>query len=209
MCHIFPFAANASLEKLDKLSGISTAIKYWAARPRLLTGRLGASDRAWNMLCLSPLMHSWWGKGLWAFKCLGIYPDGEKSKIRLQFHWMPLAKASATALRVPWLEKINLAAGQGKEIAQDWKREMAQRNSEAAIDSTVAAFSLVTKRLIGSGHTFDISMEAEDAVKMKSMLDLQWASIQLATMSGAAGSPEFLVDSDDEDDDEDVGLVET
>ncbi len=43
-------------------------------------------------------------------------------------------------------------------------------------------------------------MEMEDARKMKEMVDLQWACIQVATMSGAAGCPEFLIDWDKEDD---------
>lgn len=42
-------------------------------------------------------------------------------------------------------------------------------------------------------------MSAGDADKMKAMVDVQWACMQIASMSGAAGNPEFLVESDDED----------
>lgn len=36
---------------------------------------------------------------------------------------------------------------------------------------------------------------------MRAMLDIQWACVRIASMSGAAGSPDFLIDSDDDDND--------
>lgn len=37
-------------------------------------------------------------------------------------------------------------------------------------------------------------MDTEDAHKMKAGVDLQWESIQIAVLLGAARSPEFLTD---------------
>ncbi|GKU11875.1 hypothetical protein FLAG1_10243 [Fusarium langsethiae] len=50
-----------------------------------------------------------------------------------------------------------------------------------------------------SGHTFILTMSAEDAVKCKIMLDLQWALITIAAMSGGAEYPELLPSVDDFD----------
>ncbi len=47
-------------------------------------------------------------------------------------------------------------------------------------------------------------MDKQDAKNMKEMIDLQWVCISLATMSGAAGDPGFLVDPFDSDPDSEV-----
>jgi len=45
-------------------------------------------------------------------------------------------------------------------------------------------------------------MASEDAPKMRTMIELQWACLQIGSMSGAAGAPDFLTDHDyfDEED---------
>src|SRR6185437_7481672 len=45
-----------------------------------------------------------------------------------------------------------------------------------------------------SGRVWEIRIATDDAENMKAMVDLQWACIQIDTMSGAAGSPDFLTD---------------
>lgn len=39
---------------------------------------------------------------------------------------------------------------------------------------------------LGTGHTFDIFMRTEEANNMKVMIDIQWAMIRLAAISGVA-----------------------
>ncbi|KAK0636722.1 hypothetical protein B0T17DRAFT_88453 [Bombardia bombarda] len=159
------------------------------------------------MLALNHQMHHWWGKGLWALKCLEVRSDGEEeSSVRLQFHWMPSARRMENEYQ-PWLQRIDLPS-EGRKMVEDWKMRKAQLdNPETSTDITTAAINVLTCRPLRSGHTFEIFMEKADARKMKAMVDIQWACIQLASMSGAAGCPEFLIDSDDEDE-ADFGWVE-
>lgn len=50
-----------------------------------LACQLGCSDAAWKMLSLSPQLHDWRSRGLFAFYCLDITRGGESSTIHLQF----------------------------------------------------------------------------------------------------------------------------
>ncbi len=203
-CHIFPFSANNSSNKVLRLRSSSDIIRYWISQPTLITSGVSCSDKAWNMLCLNTQMHRWWGECLWALKCLGVdsIQSDEEAVITLQFYWMPSTSRSGTSGK-PWERKIDLAAGEGEKMVHEWKQKLQLGYSEAEGAATrIGAFNIITGRRLQSGHTFELSMKREDAPKMKQMVDLQWASIQLATMSGAAGQPEFLVHRGDEDDSE-------
>ncbi|KAL7943756.1 hypothetical protein V8C42DRAFT_328365 [Trichoderma barbatum] len=59
-----------------------------------------------------------------------------------------------------------------------------------------------------TGQTFEILVDTEDAIKMKSALDLQWAVVRLSAMSGAAGVWE-RGDSLDDDEGGGVSLADT
>ena len=58
-----------------------------------------------------------------------------------------------------------------------------------------------SSRHVLSGDIIEINLKAEDAEKMKLMLDLQWALTCLMAIAGAAGTPELL-DTPDYPDDE-------
>lgn len=58
----------------------------------------------------------------------------------------------------------------------------------------VLAADAISGCYLHSGRVIEIPMDTEDAHKMKAGVDLQWASIQIAVLLGAAGSPEFLTD---------------
>ncbi|KAK4208147.1 hypothetical protein QBC37DRAFT_405561 [Rhypophila decipiens] len=47
-----------------------------------------------------------------------------------------------------------------------------------------------------SGQTLKIYMPAKECAKMKLVIDLQFALIQICNMAGAAGSPDFFLDED-------------
>lgn len=50
--------------------------------------------------------------------------------------------------------------------------------------------------VIGSGQIIKIYMAFDDCMKMEAMVDLQWTAIQIATMAGAAGDPDFFDQED-------------
>lgn len=47
------------------------------------TTRLGATDRHWNILAVSPQLHRWWGKRLWATKYTGMDVNDDGSVAHL------------------------------------------------------------------------------------------------------------------------------
>ncbi len=82
-----------------------------------------------------------------------------------------------------------------EEMVEEWNRRPEPDYAESEPSAGgIAAVETSTYR-----HTFELSIERADPYKMKQMADLRWATIQLATMSGAAGDPDFLIQSDDED----------
>jgi len=59
----------------------------------LFCSRLGASDRHWNSICLSPQFHDWWERGYFALNYIGTRElplDDPNSVVclRIQFEWM-------------------------------------------------------------------------------------------------------------------------
>jgi len=140
------------------------------------TARLGVSDEAWNMISLNTQLHRWWGKAYLGFKCLGILPspkDGQKL-VRLQFHWFPGAlsdERQEDELRI--------------HLGSTWSPQQG-----------LAAFRTSGRRVL-TGDIFDVAVRAEDAVKMKQAVDLQWALICIGALVGAANVNTDVVDMDD------------
>ncbi|KAL6886282.1 hypothetical protein HDV57DRAFT_515436 [Trichoderma longibrachiatum] len=133
----------------------------------------GASDKAWNMLSMTLAMGALWKKGHFAFRCVRITPvDGDRAVIRLQFHWMPRndvdPKAVATLTEENILRLLQDTSGLDGPGGADARR--------------------TTGRRVENGHTFGLRMTMAEAVRMKVAVDIQWAAIRLAAISGLARS---------------------
>ncbi|KAJ3545870.1 hypothetical protein NM208_g2287 [Fusarium decemcellulare] len=80
VCRIVPFAGH----EMAKYASI---------------GVMDSSDKIWNMMCLSPLLHDWWARGYFALKFHGENPnDDGTSSIQLQFFWIPSYIRRGTAM---------------------------------------------------------------------------------------------------------------
>lgn len=157
----------------------------------LLGQHIGCSDAAWNMLSISPQMHDWWARGLFAFFCRGITPDRSSSTVHLQFRWMPRKPVRKTA---PKPERL---IGDDDDDLHDminW-----HSTSSNAYDQSVMAVKAGLFRPVLSGDNIDVERTNEEAEKMKIMIDFQWALISILSLSGAAGAPELLHRPDDFD----------
>ncbi|CAK7243429.1 MAG: hypothetical protein STHCBS139747_004951 [Sporothrix thermara] len=184
-------------------------------RHRLFTESPGCSDRAYNMLCLSPSLHTWWARGYFALRCLEVMPvqmpvstssSSSSSSttsvpggiVRMQLVWLPRQTPSALGQR-PWLDAIDLADFHSWISAWDARPRYGSSVTEenTGVDQAVLAVPHPeTSRLLQSGQVFEVAAQRlEDAEKMKAMLDFQWACLQIASLSGAAGDPDFLFDS--------------
>jgi len=150
---------------------------------RLLANGLGCSDKSWNMICLNRQLHFWWAEARFGLKCLGITRHDElNSRIQVQFYWLPRHN------------------GNPKEYARLEVNEV-QEMLQGSRPCSISASRVESNRSIVSGQIFEMTMEHEEAANMKLMVDVQWALIRIAAMSGAAGAPELLDDPRDPDSD--------
>ncbi|CAK7246405.1 MAG: hypothetical protein STHCBS139747_008035 [Sporothrix thermara] len=200
VCHIVPLSVNNSAEELSKLQragDILTAL--FGTHSSLLLEQPGCSERAWNMLCLNRQLHDWWRRGYFAFRCLGVTPtavvgDTQGAIVSLKFHWMP-RQVTGAAASGQWKQKAPSSGH--RQWVQDWNQRPRYGGGGAVVDKdgVVAAAYATTSRLVQSGHIIKVPMPSmEDGLGMKAMLDIQWACIRIASMSGAAGDLEFLKD---------------
>ncbi|KAL1903023.1 hypothetical protein Sste5346_000936 [Sporothrix stenoceras] len=117
-----------------------------------------------------------------------------------------MALATGKAAAGQWKQQV---PGNGyRQWVQDWDQRPRYGGGSDPADKEgiVAAAYATTSRLVQSGHVINIAMPSmEDGVRMKAMLDIQWACIRIASMSAAAGDPEFLKDPFDDDWGSDVG----
>ncbi|OAA58622.1 hypothetical protein SPI_06695 [Niveomyces insectorum RCEF 264] len=173
----------------------------------------------------NPAMHTWWAEGHFALKCLGItpvLPGGGEARVSIQFHWMPLHRqvaprtpgtSKAAADDYVWRQPVLLDDGQGEAwVADSMNRPRcggqfpASGDASLVDDGVVAVAYPCTGRPLRTGAVFHTgAMPMEEATQMRGVLDVQWACIQIACMSGAAGSPEFLTEWDVASDDDDDG----
>ncbi|KAL7808651.1 hypothetical protein V8C26DRAFT_412785 [Trichoderma gracile] len=188
VCHITPFALSAT-EMHFREVGIHLPVA------RCLTGSdisgqflnmagdaPGCTDKSWNMICLHPTLHFWWGKCLFALKCLGLGPllDSGNRTVRIQFHWMPRNGNNP---------RDYIQADQ--ETLQRLLQTVTREHDRGFITESRKDSS----RRLETGDTFDLVTSAEDAAKMKIMIDIQRANTQLAAISGAAGLWDLPSDS--------------
>ncbi|KAL6823755.1 hypothetical protein V8C40DRAFT_279715 [Trichoderma camerunense] len=194
-CHVIPYAVTANHTNIDAYMK-NNVVQGLLGNPgeqiaRIIKkGSLSSLDKSWNMICLHPTLHTWWSQCLFSLKCLGLIPqgDGRSTRVQIQFYWMPrnginpheLVKPPYETAISEMLQTVTLQHGGGIGIVAD-----VQRDSFHALET---------------GQTFDIVADNEDAVKLKEALDVQWAIVRLAAMSGAAGVL-ALEDNSDKDDD--------
>jgi hypothetical protein len=163
------------------------------------TAELGSSDKYWNMLNMNLDLRHYWGQAYCGLYCKGIAPCEEPDEstdlakvpfdVTIQFNW----------LRRRWEkpnDKVTLE-GDDNEFMKMAERQIEyERDRSPSYNDThgapIAAGRVDMNILIESGHEFTITMPREDAEKCKLVLDLQWAIIQIAAMSGAAGYPDLL-----------------
>ncbi|KAF4512355.1 hypothetical protein G6O67_001506 [Ophiocordyceps sinensis] len=176
VCHIVPLCWRGSNgeEVMDRLCDGMTA-QYLLGWDRLdgdLKNRLicGESDKSWNMICLSPSLHAWWGKCYFGLKYLGSTPcDAAKVRVTLEFRWLQQNKHTKASHILD------------EQQQRDFRDELLRAPHPA-----VAANVCSSNRPILSGQTVDVTLDESDAPKFIGVIKIQWAMVQLAAMSGGA-----------------------
>ncbi|KAL6813596.1 hypothetical protein V8C40DRAFT_283301 [Trichoderma camerunense] len=185
VCHIVPFEINATQAGLahyrEQFSHLTRLLgkESHAQVIGLLGSGLGCSDKAWNMLCLHPTLRDWWRKCLIGLKYLGMIPFSHEvgyHAIQLQFYWMPRGH--------------DISPQDPAQPDRDMIQEMLQITEQD--DDPIAESQEYSSSLLETGQVFSLNMPADDAVKMKLMIDIQWTNARLAAMSGLSDNWELL-----------------
>ncbi|KAF5558743.1 hypothetical protein FPHYL_7334 [Fusarium phyllophilum] len=206
-CHIVPFSFNSSEANAKKTRTYIDAIGVMFGQGFLqewknkLAGSnphaRGASDKHWNMLCLSPQLHDWWGRGYFAFEFVGYVRQGENARIALKFHWMPKTTFSSHGE-----ESIPVHWGNIQSALQDHHNAL-PTTSKFPRDSqkhpgVVRAF-LRNGEQLATDQIFIVERPFKVMPNFKAMIDLQFAAIKMLALCGGAGNHELLGLDDDDD----------
>ncbi|KAI8667448.1 HNHc domain-containing protein [Fusarium sp. Ph1] len=140
-----------------------------------------ATRRVWNTLCLNEKVHELWARGSCAFKGIRVqHLNHRESVVVLEFHWMPKLENTKPMVHAELGGKKN-----------DWTK-MANTMHQLHASKLPAATTKAQQGLsIPSGKRIDIRMARTEAANFKAMIDLQWACITAAALSGVA-SPRML-----------------
>ncbi|EPE06622.1 hypothetical protein F503_02750 [Ophiostoma piceae UAMH 11346] len=213
VCHIVPFATNSNQDRVRHIRATIPVLKCIIGNDyKLLTSNRGCSDCEWKMLSLNSQLHAWWARGMFAFKCLGVAPalDGSHgATVVLQFYWMPVQKEKARS--AAWVRAVSDT--DWRAFVETWETTW-DHSSYGSVAGTVTVAGdqppppgvvatpvAKTGLLVQTGHVVEISISTmQNGLNMKAMIDVQWACVCLANMSGAAGDPDFLRDPYDDDD---------
>lgn len=219
VCHIVPFAFNSSTDNLDRTSRFMSSFRVFfppapapTAFNQLLTeGGLGCSDKHWNLLSISPYLHTWWSRPYWALECTGILPhgdgygdgegegDNQKFAVVLVFHWMPHNGRNVPDKKV----SMDLASTDCRTMLSNLREGLHYGQGLGPSSAGhVTAIQHDCFRPIVSGQEFKVIMDtAEDAAMMREMVNFQWACVRVAAMSGAAGPQDLDDDFSELDED--------
>lgn len=176
-----------------------------------LSGELGGSDKAWNMLSLNTQLHRYWRKAYFGLRWVGVedyalepvpgtrdVPKGEAAvegeryaSLRVEWHWLPdsIPDALRSHLYLPKGGKCNA-------------RRLLDLDSSEAIESLVHSLrgpisrpNLISTKgatardenghLLESGRVLSLKVDPKDLDKMKAIIEAQWLVVQIAALSGA------------------------
>ncbi|KAL2682501.1 hypothetical protein Neosp_006953 [[Neocosmospora] mangrovei] len=183
VCHILPPSWGNSKAAMKKTLLLRPAINALMGSDWMHQHdkHIRDADRVWNMLCLNEKLHELWAGGSCAFKGIRVqHLSHRESVVVLEFHWMPKLDETKPMVHAELGGKKN-----------DWTKMVHVMNQLQASKSPAAANNAPPGLSIPSGKRIDIRMARRDAASFKAMIDLQWACISAAALSGAA-SPGML-----------------
>ena len=140
-----------------------------------------SSDKSWNMLTLSRLMHSLWDHDQIALECMGIIPtldeggrivNSDPATITLRFFWLNVKKG--------W------RANDKFKLNYDTLSEMSRNRFLPKALPGNRIFRDKDGRCVVSGNEIDITLSFHDAERMQAVIDAQWHSLNIWAISGAA-----------------------
>ncbi|KAH7310590.1 hypothetical protein B0I35DRAFT_514641 [Stachybotrys elegans] len=224
-CHIVPFAWNKSRANALKMFNLS-GILYQLSDPEFgesvstdlgLSSKpiLGASDRPWNMISLTPTLHDWWSRAWWGFCPVEARPsktdqdDGEQWEVVLHFRWTYRPPKGREPVMLGF-EKDGAGNSQLDEFLEEVREWEKGSQNPNILESSKSLISIPLGHRSGNSHTLEsdgstIPNHAKAAAALRSghqviikvgskqdaqrffrLMQIQWACIRLHSMTGAA-----------------------
>lgn len=160
---------------LDAVIGV-----YWGAAlsdrlGSLRTGNGNIVDSPKNMICLSPLLHYWWGKAYFAFEPYERLPDG----IRVRFRWL-------TKSRFEGVQTLD-------SLDHDPRTCLHEPDQQGFIEARVAK----SDHPILDGTFIDLTADSPEDQASWDLMQLQYDLLRMSALSGpgeAADDPNWEPD---------------
>lgn len=145
------------------------------------SGQPGTSDQVWNMICLDERLRRYWTMTYFALKCVGIDDHDENEAIvKLRFHWIPRGKNLNARCSV-------IGPDNDLEKMINFAKTFSENDNQPPEWSHGTLYKLHDDGTpLVSGDLFEVRMPMDDAVRFRDMLELQWACMILASLSGSA-----------------------
>ncbi|RDA85906.1 hypothetical protein CP532_2727 [Ophiocordyceps camponoti-leonardi (nom. inval.)] len=183
VCHIVPFSWTSCDFHRDFIQTTLASAQHFGLPGLNFQQRCqmfranGGADKAWNMLCLSPLLHKLWGKAQFGFKLIrrldptmqGLVP------VELQFRWFR-SPADGEKPNTP----IDLAT------EQDYANCRASRLFHDYGYTNGSVRFAQSGHIVRSGHLCRVMIPLQDVDNFEAMIETKWAACTLAAMSAAA-----------------------
>ncbi|KAH7309516.1 hypothetical protein B0I35DRAFT_440167 [Stachybotrys elegans] len=192
--HIIPWSWNSTEDEIRATRRVLGALSTLYGQPVFETlerelcepGYTHSSDRAWNMVCLTPTLATWVGHGYCGFEPINFREENDHYVVGLVFRWINLMGLKLS--------------GNLKDDLQKYADELAKWESgeqKPVPSDGVAYFHARTGARIRSGRYHEIKFQHEiDAYKFYIAMAIQWNCVKLQSL---CGSPEC--DGHTEDDD--------
>lgn len=165
---------------------------------------LGAGDKEWNTVPISPELRDAWGGAYFGLRVGGTLPAEESQgddtvvSVQLQYVWMPRKKSSRddTGQPIPLKSlSVDLAS---ERRAFEQARIRGERDGELETASTVFHATSIGTRFvdapstteIDSGQVFEVKMRSSSVERFTVGLQIHRVLVSMAAISGAADAVE-------------------
>ncbi|KFH42063.1 hypothetical protein ACRE_072070 [Hapsidospora chrysogenum ATCC 11550] len=211
-CHVWPFKSTSDRKGKDELRHtIHSQVFLFSNEIRQnlidllapLNQELAVSDKAWNMICLNPQLHRWWGKAYFGLRWIGeVEGDGAYSSFKVEWRWLPgkihdrldsefLSHQKGDKNAVRMFPKLDT-----EDSLQAVKRvtfdAMKSVHRAAGPPKPGAKVYDQSGRTVESGYVLTLKIEKEDLDRVKTVIEAQWKLLQVAALSGAGEAPDEL-----------------
>ncbi|CAG8933973.1 unnamed protein product [Penicillium salamii] len=144
-----------------------------------------STERVCNLITLDQLVHSYWDRGLVAFRSISV--NKEETEMQIAFHWLPFQSTIMA-------RNDRLSASEIRHL--DLKTPPSRTYGENNY-----LFHMETMELVTSGYVFTVKTDDKEnrPLPSKELLELRWHLSRIAAMQEGAG------EDDDSDDDSEGG----